>query len=286
MTRMDTNQNNPSSSHSCSFVPFVAACLLAGCNGPTSKGPPPSAGPVDAGQAALRAGQFDAAIADADDYLRGQPAGPRAAEADYVKGSAYQQTVAVGPAEQRRNLFEARTAYLAALNAHPPAELEGYVRAGLSTVALFQDDFSTAIEQAEAAAPLVTRPATKAGLLYNTGLAQQRLGRFTDADQTFRQVVQQYPGTPPAAAAQQHVGQRLVVRPAGHLRLAGRRRPGHPFAAGQRVGRQPPVGRDRPHRAGPRPLQHLRRRPTTAGRRVGRLPRRRHPALTERHAGH
>ncbi len=206
MTRMDSNQAKARLSRSrwC-----VVVCLAAGCNGPTSTAPPVTAGPVDAAQAALRAGRFDAAIADADDYLRGQPAGPRAAEADYVKGSAYQQKVAPGAPEQRRNLFEAHTAYLAALNARPPAELEGYVRTGLSVVALFQDDFPTAIEQAQRATPLVSRPDTLASLLYNTGLAQQRLGRFTDADQTFRQVVARYPGTRQAQAAQQHEGQRL-----------------------------------------------------------------------------
>ena len=164
---------------------------------------------MEAGRNALRAGQFDAAIADADDYLRGQPTGTQAAEAQYIKGYAYQQKFYTGDAERRRDLYEARAAYLAALNGRPPSLLEGFIRTGLSSVALQQDDFPTAIEQATAATPLVDRPATKAGLLYNIGLAQQRLGRFTDADQTFRQVVQRYPGTPVAAAAQQHQGQRL-----------------------------------------------------------------------------
>jgi tetratricopeptide (TPR) repeat protein len=186
----------------------VCAVALAGCQ--TAMSPPgPAEGSVEAANSALRADQFDAAIADADDYLRGQPRGPQAAEAWYDKGEAYQRKVAADPTERRRNLFEAHSAYLSALTIRPPRELEGFIRAGLSTVALFQDDFPTCIEQAAAATPLVDDPHVKAWLLYNTGVAEQRLSRFTDADQTFRQVVQRFPGTPLATAAEQHEGQHL-----------------------------------------------------------------------------
>ena len=195
--------------HSCPFVPFVALFLLVGCQSPSTVPSKATGGPADAAGAALRAGQFDAAIADADDYLRGQPRGPQAAEAGYDKGQAFQQKAVADPAERRRNLFEAKSAYVAALNARPPRDLEGDIRTGLCAVALFQDDFPTCIEQATAAQPLVDDPQVKAGLLYNTGLAQQRLSRFTDADQTFRQVVQRFPNSAVAPAARQHEGQRL-----------------------------------------------------------------------------
>ena len=181
----------------------------SGCQPGPSPANPASEGSVDAAGGALRAGQFDAAIADADDYLRGQPRGPQAAEAWYDKGEAFQRKVVTDSAERQRDLFEAHSAYLSALNARPPAALVGYIRAGLSAVALFQDDFPTCIEQAAAATPLVEDPQTKAALLFNTGVAQQRLSRFTDADQTFREVVQRYPNTPVAAAAQQRIGQHL-----------------------------------------------------------------------------
>jgi tetratricopeptide (TPR) repeat protein len=182
--------------------------IVAGCQAPSSPGGP-ALGSVEAANQALQARQFDAAIADADDYLRGQPKGPQAAEAGYDKGQAFQRKDVNNLDERRRNLFEAKSAYTAALNARPSRELEGNIRLELSTVALFQDDFPACIEQAAKAGPLVDAPPAKAWLLYNTGVAQQRLSRFTDADQTFRQVSQKYPGTPQAAAAQQHIGQRL-----------------------------------------------------------------------------
>ena len=202
--------------------PLATAAMLAGCDHqpPPSAAPAPTTGPVESARNALRARQFDAAIADADDYLRGQPHGTRAAEADYIKGSAYQQREVPNLTEQRRDLFEARTAYVSALTEHPPSLLEGYVRAGLSTVALLQDDFPTCIEQATRADPLIDRPEDKARLLFDTGLAEQRLGRFTDADATFRQVAQRYPGTVPALAAQQHQGMRLFYVQLAEFRTA------------------------------------------------------------------
>ena len=214
MARMDTDQMaaadgrggwNLAVSYSCSFVPFVAALLLAGCQ-PT----PESAGSVVAGRNALGAGQFDAAVADADDYLRGQPHGPDAAEAYYIKGQALQNKSFLPPVEgRRRALLEARTAYQAGLAERQPSpRLQGNLRTGLSTVALYQDDFPTAIEQADKAIPLVEGTQTKAGLLYNEGVAQQRLGRFADADQTFRQVQAQYPATAAAVEAKRHERQR------------------------------------------------------------------------------
>ncbi len=190
---------------------LVAWAAAVGCHDggpPAAPAGPAAGGPVEAARAAVQARQFDAAVADADDYLRGQPHGTRAAEALYYKGFADQERSVAGEAERRRDLYEARAAYLAALNQHPNPLLEGYVRSGLSTVALNQDDFPTAIEQAAAAMPLVDSADTRASLLFNRGLAEQRLSRFTDADQTFRQVEQQYPGTPVAVAARQRVGQR------------------------------------------------------------------------------
>ena len=266
----------------------AAALLLliatAGCPEPPAQVPPP--GPLASGRAALRADRFDAAIADADDSLRGQPHGPEAAEANYIKGYAFQnKSFQDAPADRREDLVAARSAYQAALAERPPALLQGYVRTGLSNVALYEDDFPTAIEQAAAAMPLVDRPQTKAGLLYNTGLAQQRLSRFGEADQTFRQVIQQNPGTPPAAAAAEHLGPPRLLRRAAPLRHVGRGRPGRPLAPGHRVGPEPPVRRRRPHRPGPGTVQHLPRRPPAARRPVRVVPDGNGTALTPRQSG-
>ena len=76
------------------------------------------------------------------------------------------------------------------------AAVEGDIRASLCNVAFFQDDFAESIRQATAAMPLVTSPHVPKRLLFRKGVSQQRLGEFTDADLTFRQVEQHYPGTP------------------------------------------------------------------------------------------
>ena len=197
----------------CTLHSALCTLFIAGCQ-PT---PPPTAGSVVAGRSALQARQFDAAAADADDYLRGQPHGPDAAEADYIKGYAMQnKAFADRPDGRRRDALDARQAFTAGLAERPAGELAGYLHAGLSTVALYADDFPTAIEQAQAAIPLVARPEVKAGLLYNVGLAQQRLNRFGDADQTFEQVQQQYPGTPAAAGAAAHLHQTMFYVELAH----------------------------------------------------------------------
>ena len=181
---------------------MVACLLLAGC-----RSEPDTAGSVVAGRDALRAERFDAAVADADDYLRGQPHGPDAAEACYLKGQAYQnKSFLDGPDGRLRDLHEARSAYAAGLAQRPAGELAGLLHVGASTVAFYQDDFPTTIGQAEQAMPLVSDPQVKAGLLFNTGVAQQRLSRFADADQTYRQVQQQYPGTSSAVEAGRKLG--------------------------------------------------------------------------------
>lgn len=167
--------------------------------------PPPS---LVAANDALNAHEPDAAIADAQSYLRSQPTGLQAAQAWYFEGRGYELKLGADPSGVETNLSQARTCYLEALQLNPAPTLEGDVRASYSNVAFFQDDFAEAIQQATAAIPLVTVPQTKAFLLLRIGLSQQRLGRFTDADQTFRQVEQRYAGTPLADAAREHEGHR------------------------------------------------------------------------------
>jgi tetratricopeptide (TPR) repeat protein len=73
-------------------------------------------------------------------------------------------------------------------------------------VYFFQDRFGDAIFQATNALPLVKSQQVKSFLLLREGECQQRLGRFTDADQTFRKVEQLYPNSPVAEAARDHEG--------------------------------------------------------------------------------
>lgn len=193
-----------------SILYFLSSILVLapGCG---QNQPPAQQGPSSvlvAARRALDAGQGGEAIADAGSYLMSQPNGPEAAEAYYLQGRGYEQTHASDSSEARRNLDQARSAYMLALQHHPSPDLEGNVHASLSNVAFFEDDFATAIEQASAAMNLLDSSKTKSFLLYRIGLSQQRLSRFNDADLTFNQVVQRYPGTPIADAARQHVGQR------------------------------------------------------------------------------
>jgi outer membrane protein assembly factor BamD (BamD/ComL family) len=192
---------------------MIAAALLLGVgligcgdNHPSAQ----QSSQLSSGFRALDEHQYNAAIQSADDYLRQQPSGPGAAEALYLKGRGYEQKPAADPAEMKRNLDEARTAYLDALNQNPSPKTEGYIRASLSNVAFFQDDYATAQSEASQAMKLVgDSPEIQSVLLYRIGVSQQRLGLFTDADSTFAQVQQRYPGSSIADRAREHEGKRV-----------------------------------------------------------------------------
>lgn len=185
--------------------------LVSAC---TQAVPPPS--PLENARRSLAGDQADQAIADADAALRARPHGPEAAQALYVKGVAYYLkggNRGVGgrpldPLATEASFHESRTALAQALREQPDKPLEGLVRAELANVAFYQEDFPTAIEQAAVALRLdpPPPPATAARVLFTLGWAQQRLGRFDDADQTFRQVEQAYPSAPEATDAGLHLG--------------------------------------------------------------------------------
>jgi tetratricopeptide (TPR) repeat protein len=190
---------------------FIIICLLAvGCTitPPAPQPPPPPPASLVSANQALASNMPDAAISDAQSYLRSQPTGPQAAEAWYFQGRGFEMKTASNPGDIDRNLFDAHSCYLKALEQSPPSPLEGDIRASLSNVAYFQDEYPEAIREATAAIPLVSSPQTKSFLLFRIGVSQQRLGLWTDADLTFHQVEQKYPGTPLAEAARDHEGQK------------------------------------------------------------------------------
>ena len=53
---------------------------------------------------------------------------------------------------------------------------------------------------------MVERDTDKAWALYRMGLCEQRMAQWTDADQHFAQVQQQFPDTAPALRAREHQG--------------------------------------------------------------------------------
>jgi SPOR domain/Tetratricopeptide repeat len=181
--------------------------MLGGCgeNHPVAEAPQPSPELVAASQA-LTNHQPDLAISYAGSFLQNQPTGPLAAQALYFQGRGHEELVATSPADRDRNLVEARACYLLALQQSPAKPLEADIHTSLAIVDFFQDSFPDCIQEASVAMSLVPPGEVKGNLLLHTGLSEQRLGRFTDADQTFRQVEQQYPGTGIAESARQHEG--------------------------------------------------------------------------------
>ena len=185
------------------------ASLLSGCAADPGRSDPLRAqAALSAGFAALDAQQYNEAIARADEFLASTPHGPGSAEALYLKGRALEATPAADAREAKQHLQEARAAYIAALERLPDQPLEAYIRTSLANVAYFQDDYPTAISQWSAAYDHLDREDIRSWALYRTGVAQQRLNQFEQADQTFDKVMQVHPGTVPASRARERRGMR------------------------------------------------------------------------------
>ena len=165
---------------------------------------------LEDGYRALENQQYSEAIAKADEFLAGQQAGEGTPEALYLKGRGFEGKNLAGVTEDeaRENLQAARTAYIQALEANPKQPLASYLRTSLGNVAYFQDDYQTAIAQLTAAYDSLDRDELKAWAMYRIGLSQQRLARFDQADQTFREVQQFHANTVPAQRAREHQGAR------------------------------------------------------------------------------
>ncbi|HEY0009602.1 MAG TPA: SPOR domain-containing protein [Tepidisphaeraceae bacterium] len=181
---------------------FIITAFITGCAGEKTS-------ELDRSRQLLSAGDFRSAQVSAESYIAGHPKGPQLAEAYYVKGRAIEDQVVATQEEGRSNLQAARTAYIAALDAKPstPA-LNGLIRAALSDVAYWQQDYKTAAEQGATAAPLLTDPSTRSWTAYRAGMAYQRMGQFEEADKLLREVVSNYPDTEPAQRAHARIGVR------------------------------------------------------------------------------
>jgi TolA-binding protein len=204
-------------------IATLAATMAAGC-----ATPPQSAAELDQARSALGAKNYAVAESAADNYLARQPEGPRAAEANYLKGRALEDKVASNAHEARTNLQNARTAYISALKVGTTDKsLEGLIRAALADVAYWQEDYVTTAEQGLAAYPLLGDAGDKAWTLYRAGLAQKRLGKSADGDKTLTLVITQHPGSEPAVRAQERLGMKdflvqiaTLTQPTGIDKLA------------------------------------------------------------------
>lgn len=182
----------------------LVLCLLGigGCGAPTG-------GSMEAAQQAFDRRDFHEAVRQTEQYLRaGGHDNAKAAAALYLQGRAYEEMPAADDAEAARNLAAARRAYVQALQLDPPQALAGRIRTGVANVAYFQEDYTTALQQWSAAYQQTDLEDQKPWILYRIGLANQRLGRFEEADRIFAQVQQQYPNTEPARRAREHQGHR------------------------------------------------------------------------------
>lgn len=169
----------------------------------------PAGGSMETARHAFDRRDFPEAVRQTEGYLRaGGHDDAQAAAALYLQGRAYEEMPAADEAEAARHLAAARRAYVQALQLDPPSSLAGRIRTGVANVAYFQEDYTTAAQQWTAAYRQTDLEDQKPWILYRIGLANQRLGRFDEADRIFAEVQQQYPSTEPARRAREHQGHR------------------------------------------------------------------------------
>jgi len=137
-----------------------------------------------------------------------QPRNGPTAESLYKQARAIEDRPAPDVNESHRNLLAARQLYTEALSKNPPPILEAYIRAGLGFDAYNLEDYSTAVEQYATAYPHLQDAEQKSWTLLRIGVAQQRLGRFDQADATLARVLREYPDTVPAKQAREKIGVR------------------------------------------------------------------------------
>lgn len=167
---------------------------------------------LQSGYQSLNAGDYDAAMAESEQFLRDNPTGGKGtAEALYLQGRVLEHRAEAADnaghtAEARANLQDARSTYEHALTLNPSPKLAALLHAGVANTAYFQEDYFVAMREWSAALPGLSQPDAKAWVLYRLGLCQQRLGRFDEANRAFAQVRTQYPHSEPAQRAAAHEG--------------------------------------------------------------------------------
>jgi tetratricopeptide (TPR) repeat protein len=142
----------------------------------------------------------------ADAYLKESPTGPAAADALYLHGRALEEKSRRDPASPQKDWADAYNYYTQALNQKPRPALEGLIHVGMGNILYFQDRYGAASSELSAGYEKLERDTDKAWALYRIGLCQQRLDKWQDANRTFAQVQQQFPGSEPAQRSRDHQG--------------------------------------------------------------------------------
>lgn len=190
---------------------ILLTVMLAGCANNRGAGDKQV---LHGGYDALAQQDYNAAMASSEQFLKNNPSGgPGTAEALYLQGRVYenraQQADAAGrQPEARADLQDARTTYEHALTLKPSPKLAALLHAGFANAAYFQEDYYTAMREWASAYPGLSDADARAWVMYRLGLCQQRLGRFEEADQSFRTVREQFPRTEPSQRAAAHQGAR------------------------------------------------------------------------------
>jgi tetratricopeptide (TPR) repeat protein len=166
------------------FLVFAAACADN----------PQSEQQLSDAKQSLQSQQYDPAIRSADEVIAANNS-PDLSEAYYLRGYAIENRPKSDNADAIRDLSLARESYANGLSHDPTPSVAGRLHAQLGNVTFYQDDYSTALREFDAAYSLTNDPQNKPLILYHMGVCEQRLGRFDDADRTFQRVEQQYPNS-------------------------------------------------------------------------------------------
>lgn len=147
------------------------------------------------GGQALQDREYDDAIDYSDEVLATTPSGPARAEALYLRGRAFEGRPAEAAGESASNLLTARMAYVEALRNSPSRQLQSYIHTSLGKVAFYQEDYPTAEQQLREAYDMVDSDELRVPILFFLARAQQRMGRFSDADRNFTMLIEDAPST-------------------------------------------------------------------------------------------
>src|SRR5262249_54634650 len=127
-------------------------------------------------------------------------------DAWYLRGRALEAKPPANNAEARSNFSAARDAYQQALRFNPTQPLAGHIHSGLANASDWLHDFATSQTEGALCYYLLSDPSSQSYTLYRIGLCQQRLGQFSEADQTFARVQQEFAGSEAAEKSRKHLG--------------------------------------------------------------------------------
>ena len=159
----------------------------------------------------LDAKQYDQADTDADEFLRAHPTGSGVAEAYYLRGRvdegrAMDNQLSPTPADKRKYLDSAKDEYERGLQSLAPAGVKALLHTGVANVNYYEEDYAAALREWQTSLPNLQSDDTKAWVLYHIGRCHQRLGQFSKADETFKQVQRDYPGSQAALRSAARMG--------------------------------------------------------------------------------